>query len=405
MYKPLLRRAVSGLARGLDRAFTETALTPRKRFSRMSHAERLDHAGRMRALRLIGSFYDRPEFSSLENDLFPRPRAVTPKVTRVRALGARGDVFDLTWASEFEPLWSSRALTEHLSGLPEANKQALGLLPGAEALAANGFDRAGELRDKYLRATENRTAHARWFRHSGPPRPCVVLIHGYIGGNYLLEERIWPVKRLFQSGIDVVLTVLPLHGPRRAEARGYLPPAFPSSDPRFTIEGFRQLVFDHRALFDHLQRCGVQDLGVMGMSLGGYSAALLATLERALRFAVFMVPLAARRLCLQERAHDRSRRRAARAARGAAAGAPNRQSVRASSSATSCARGECGRRVGSGHRRRAGAQAVAALWRPAVAVSRWPSAARRPRSGIRSSVAAGRGVCSRRVAGMMESRC
>lgn len=293
MYKPLLRRAVSGLARGLDRAFTETALTPSKRSSRASHAERLDHAGRMRALRLIGSFYDRPEFLSLENELFPRPRAVAPKVTRVRAFASHGDVFDLAWPSEFEPLWSRRALTEHLSGLPEGKRQELGLLPGAEELAANGFDRAGELREKYLRASENRTAHARWFRHSGPARPCVVLIHGYIGGNYALEERLWPVKRLFQSGLDVVLTILPLHGPRRAQARGYLPPAFPSSDPRFTIEGFRQLVFDHRALFDHLQRCGVRDLGVMGMSLGGYSAALLATLERALRFAVFMVPLAA----------------------------------------------------------------------------------------------------------------
>jgi pimeloyl-ACP methyl ester carboxylesterase len=293
MYKPLLRRAVSGLARGLDRAFTETALTPSKRSSRASHAERLDHAGRMRALRLIGSFYDRPEFLSLENELFPRPRAVAPKVTRVRAFGSHGDVFDLAWPSEFEPLWSRRALAEHLSGLPEGKKQELGLLPGAEELAANGFDRAGELREKYLRASENRTAHARWFRHCGPARPCVVLIHGYIGGNYVLEERLWPVKRLFQSGLDVVLTILPLHGPRRAQARGYLPPAFPSSDPRFTIEGFRQLVFDHRALFDHLQRCGVRDLGVMGMSLGGYSAALLATLERALRFAVFMVPLAA----------------------------------------------------------------------------------------------------------------
>jgi len=292
MYKPLLRRAVSGLARGLDRAFTETALTPSKRTSRASHAERLDHAGRMRALRLIGSFYGRPEFLSVENELLPRPRAISPKVTRVRAFGTHGDVFDLAWASEFEPLWSSRALTEHLSGLPDDQKQALGLLPGAEALAANGFDRVGELREKYLRASENRTAHARWFRHSGPARPCVVLIHGYIGGNYALEERIWPVKRLFQSGLDVVLTILPLHGPRRAQARGYLPPPFPSSDPRFTIEGFRQLVFDHRALFDHLQRCGVRDLGVMGMSLGGYSAALLATLESALRFAVFMVPLA-----------------------------------------------------------------------------------------------------------------
>jgi pimeloyl-ACP methyl ester carboxylesterase len=293
MYKPLLRRAVSGLARGLDLAFTSTALTPSKRFARASHAERLDHAGRMRSLRLISSFYDRPEFQSLENELFPRPAAIAPALTRVRSFGSHGEVLDLSWPSEFEPLWSSRALEAHLSGLPEAQKQAIGLLPGAEALAAQGFDRSGELRDKYLRRSENRTGHARWYRHSGPARPCVVLIHGYMAGNYLLEERVWPVKRLFQSGLDVVVTILPLHGPRRSQARGYLPPAFPSSDPRFTIEGFRQMVFDHRALFDHLQRCGVRDLGLMGMSLGGYSAALLATLERTLRFAVFMVPLAA----------------------------------------------------------------------------------------------------------------
>jgi pimeloyl-ACP methyl ester carboxylesterase len=113
-----------------------------------------------------------------------------------------------------------------------------------------------------------------------------------MAGNFLIEERVWPVKRLFQSGLDVVLTVLPLHGPRRAEARGYLPPAFPSSDPRFTIEGFRQLVFEHRGLFDYLRQCGAPELGVMGMSLGGYSAALLATVEQALRLAVFLVPLA-----------------------------------------------------------------------------------------------------------------
>lgn len=303
MYKPLLRRAVSGLARGLDRAFTETALTPPRRFSRASQAERLDHAGRMRALRLIGSFYDRPEFLSTENELFPRPREVSPTVTRVRGFGAHGEVLDLCWPSEFEPMWSRSAVETHLAGLPEAQRVALGLLPGAEALAAQSFDRSGELRDKYLRARENRVAHARWFRHAGPARPCVVLIHGYMTGNYLLEERVWPLRRIFQSGLDVVLTILPLHGPRRSQARGYLPPAFPSSDPRFTIEGFRQLVFDHRALFAHLQRCGVQDMGVMGMSLGGYSAALLATLEQMLRFAVFLVPLAA----IEDFAYQRGR--------------------------------------------------------------------------------------------------
>jgi dipeptidyl aminopeptidase/acylaminoacyl peptidase len=71
------------------------------------------------------------------------------------------------------------------------------------------------------------------------------------------------------------------------------PPAFPSSDPRFTIEGLRQLVRDHTALFDYLLAGRASSLGVMGMSLGGYGSALLATLDDRLKLAVLVIPLAA----------------------------------------------------------------------------------------------------------------
>jgi hypothetical protein len=99
------------------------------------------------------------------------------------------------------------------------------------------------------------------------------------------------VRKLFAGGMDVVLSALPFHGSRRDERRGLRAPAFPSSDPRFTIEGFRQTVFDQRALFDYLERRGVSALGVMGTSLGGYASALLATLEPRLRFALLFIPL------------------------------------------------------------------------------------------------------------------
>jgi len=303
MQNPLLRRTVAQLARGLDLAFKGTALNPPRRFVRASRAERLDHEGRLRALSLIASFYGRPEFLSTQNALLPRPAAVLPEQTRVRSYAERGEVIDLRWPSAFEPLWTRVAVEAHVAALPDAEQQALGFTPGAVDLSRFGIDRSGELRDKYLRARANQTAQARWFRHAGGPRPCVVLIHGYLAGNYLIEERLWPIKRLFQSGLDVVISVLPLHGPRRAESRGYLPPAFPSSDPRFTIEGFRQVVFDHRALFDFLRLTGVDALGVMGMSLGAYSAALLATVERDLRFAVPLVPLAA----IEDFAHESGR--------------------------------------------------------------------------------------------------
>ncbi|MEY4579273.1 MAG: hypothetical protein RL701_3976, partial [Pseudomonadota bacterium] len=288
MQKDLLRRTMSRLARGVDRAFTGTALNPPKS-TRAARADPSHHSDRLRTLRLIASFYGREDFLTQENLLLPRPAPIAPEFRRVRSsAGPQGEVIDLTWPSTFEPLWARHAVHTHIESLPDAERKILGRFDHSY-----GLDRSADLRDKYMRAVANRTAHARWFRHSGGPRPCVVLLHGYMAGNYLIEERVWQVKRLFNSGLDVVLTVLPLHGARRSEERGYRPPAFPSSDPRFKIEGFRQVVFDHRALFDYLRGVGVTQLGVMGMSLGGYAAALLSTLEKQLLFSVLFVPLAA----------------------------------------------------------------------------------------------------------------
>jgi pimeloyl-ACP methyl ester carboxylesterase len=285
-----LRNAVSRLASGIDRVFTKTALgAPR----RDALGRAFDHAAQRRTLSAIASFYGRPEFLTRENALFPRPAAIAPEVVPVKNYGKQGMLLDLHWPSAFEPLWSTAALREHLQTLTAAELADFNISLDRDIAQQLGLDQSGELREKYLRAQANRTAHARWFRHIGAPRPCVVLIHGYMAGNYALEARLWPVRRIFELGCDVVISVLPLHGVRRSELRGYRPPAFPSSDPRFTIEGFRQLVHDHRALFDYLSAGRVSRLGVMGMSLGGYSAALLATLESSLQLGLLFVPLAA----------------------------------------------------------------------------------------------------------------
>jgi dienelactone hydrolase len=240
-------------------------------------------------LNAIAAFYNRDELMRPGSALFPKPPAIAPEIKRVRTLKASakdtaGEVLDLSWPSAFTPLWT-RAAAGDLR-----------------------LDRSGELIDKYMRAQRNQTAHARWFRHASGPRPCVVLLHGYMAGTYAIEERIWPAQKLFESGLDVVISVLPFHGPRRSEARGYRPPAFPSSDPRFTIEGMRQLVNDHEALFDYLLdghegTRRVASLGVMGMSLGGYGAALLCTLDPRLQFGVFVIPLAA----IEDFAHTHGR--------------------------------------------------------------------------------------------------
>ncbi|HEX2675250.1 MAG TPA: hypothetical protein VHM19_01385 [Polyangiales bacterium] len=299
MARSFLSKTAGQLARSVDQAFALTALNPPRAMRRSSPAESLGHAQRMRGLAAIRAFYVRDEFMSRHNALLPVSEPISPSVKRVKTLGREGEVVDLRWRSNFEPLWTKAAVAERLGQLTEAERSELQLGEQAGAGALDGMlrelgiDKSGELRDKYLAVEGNRFGYARWLRHARGPRHCLVVLHGYMGGPYALEERMWPVRKLFDSGLDVVFSVLPFHGARRSQKRGFLPPAFPSSDPRFTIEGFRQLVLDHRALFEYLRHSGVASIGVMGMSLGGYAASLLATLEEQLSCAVLFIPLAA----------------------------------------------------------------------------------------------------------------
>jgi dienelactone hydrolase len=292
----IFHNTVAHFARGLDLAFASTALRPSARTRKSSRAESLGPPERLRALSMIDAFYNAPDALTVPGHFFPRPTPIAPTVSRVRGLADGGEVLDLRWPSQFEPLWSLERLRTRLATLSDEEREAFGLRADTDAAALLrelGIDQGSSLPEKYARLKANATAHARWFRHPGAPRTCAVLLHGYLGGTFPIEERVLPVRRLYEGGFDVALTVLPFHGPRRSEARGFLPPAFPSSDPRFTIEGFRQLVSDHQGLFDYLRAQGAPGIGLMGMSLGGYSASLLATLETRLRFAVLFIPLAA----------------------------------------------------------------------------------------------------------------
>jgi pimeloyl-ACP methyl ester carboxylesterase len=230
----------------VDGAF-KAALLSRSRASRAkSSAESLGPRERAQALRAIAAFYDRTEHFVRPETFFGVQERIEPTVTNVR--GSR--VIELAWPSERPPI-------------------------------------AEDLRAPYLAPKENRIARARWFRGKGDARPTIVLVHGYMGGAWAFEERAWPIDAFLRRGLDAVLFVLPFHGPRGNGRR----PLFPGSDPRFTVEGFRQAIFDLDALVGHLRANGASHVGVMGMSLGGYTTALAATAVD-VDFAAPFVPLA-----------------------------------------------------------------------------------------------------------------
>ena len=184
---------------------------------------------------------------------FTRPAAIPAEREEVMGRGLRWRVVDLRWTSDY-------AVHD------EAAAEAYFATPGA------------------------RQAIARWCRQpSDPPRPTIIAIHGYLGGKLDMEQRLWPISMLRREGFDVVLFTMPHHGDRLG---GLERPLFPGRDPAMTIEGVRHAIHDLRTLMGILRRRGVEQIGVMGMSLGGFVAALLTTLEPELMLSIPFIPLA-----------------------------------------------------------------------------------------------------------------
>lgn len=241
------RRLFGAAAAAVDLAVRRTALS---RTGNQAHAHTLRHEVR---IALMHRLKDRYQRLHANETFFREPRVIHPQldVRAVRPDGVR--IVDVHWPSEYQTF------------LPEVQEQ-------------------------YDRDEQNRTATARLVIHD-EPRPIVILIHGYLGGVHRMERRIWPMAFLEKLGMDVALFVLPFHGPRGGRRLGELPP-FPGAEPRITNEGFRQAMADFRDFVGWLSARGHQKIGVMGMSLGGYSTALATTLEPRLDFSVPIIPLA-----------------------------------------------------------------------------------------------------------------
>src|SRR3954451_153948 len=76
-------------------------------------------------------------------------------------------------------------------------------------------------RDRWLAFEANRTAHAYVLRHRDDdgdrPRPWLVCVHGFGTGRATMDFPAFRAKRLHeQLGFNVILPVLPMHGPRNA---------------------------------------------------------------------------------------------------------------------------------------------------------------------------------------------
>ena len=260
-----LRRGQLGLGERVDKAFVKMVFRERK-----GDRDRATDPNLAARLAELGAFYDEAD---AEGRLFPTPGSISPGE---RPLGHKNgaELLDLAWPSDYLPLH------------PEY----------AEALD---------------RHPQTRVCRARWYRHPDPA-PAIIVLHGWGGGQFPIESRIFPVRWLFGIGLDVLLMVLPFHGRRSGRKPGM--PAFPSPSPPRSNEGFAQAIGDIRGLMGMLRARGAPSVGVMGMSLGGFTGSLLATVEPDLAYCMAMIPFASLPQLMWSQGEHRKVRRTAQAA-------------------------------------------------------------------------------------------
>lgn len=133
------------------------------------------------------------------------------------------------------------------------------------------------VRERWLGYEANRSAHAWLLRHSRQEnRPWVICLHGIGMGNPYMDFPAFRRDYLYRTlGFNVLWYVKPFHGPR---GRGV------NSHETF-LRGIGNLVhvqaqcmWDLRRILSWVARQHDSQVGVYGLSLGGYAASLLTTL-------------------------------------------------------------------------------------------------------------------------------
>lgn len=143
-----------------------------------------------------------------------------------------------------------------------------------------------KVRDAYAGHTRNGIAHAQHWRHTDGPRPTLCVIHGFMGSPYVFNSAFFSLPWFFGQGYDVLLYTLPFHGARASRTSPYSGAGLFAGGISHLNEAMAHAVHDFRVFVDHLESQGVEQVGVTGLSLGGYTTALLATAEDRLRFAI-----------------------------------------------------------------------------------------------------------------------
>jgi pimeloyl-ACP methyl ester carboxylesterase len=149
------------------------------------------------------------------------------------------------------------------------------------------------LRDQCRGFTRNNVVHAQHWRHDDGPHPTLCVIHGFMGSPYLFNGLFFSLPWFFRSGYDVLLYTMPFHGGRAEKGSPFSGYGFFANGFAGFAEAMAQAVHDFRSVIDHLEYTGVDRIALTGMSLGGYTSALIASVDDRIQAVIPNVPVVA----------------------------------------------------------------------------------------------------------------
>ncbi|GAA5315694.1 MAG: prolyl oligopeptidase family serine peptidase [Candidatus Pelagadaptatus aseana] len=147
------------------------------------------------------------------------------------------------------------------------------------------------IRARYNQRKRNSRAWAQYWKHNDGPRPTIAIVHGFMADPYWLNRMFFALPWFYKQGYDILLYTLPHHGKRQSRFSPFSGHGFFAGGMGHVNESFAHAVHDFRVFMDYLESQGVTNIGVTGISLGGYTSSLLASVEDRLKFAIPNVPV------------------------------------------------------------------------------------------------------------------
>ena len=224
------------------------------------------------------------------------PTVVTTALRRSEARRERENIaFYVELAGHRDPVRSFPAPT----AVPEVSLRAAN--PIAEYIArghvhngsfASGFEPANPaMRPRWRQFKRNNIVRFQHWRHDDGPRPTLCVIHGFMGSPYLVNGLFFSLPWFYRSGYDVLLYTLPFHGRRAENFSPFSGYGYFANGMSGFAEAMGQAVFDFRTILNWLRHKGVGRIALTGISLGGYTSALVASADDRLEAVIPNVPL------------------------------------------------------------------------------------------------------------------